>query len=82
MCYPCLYNVGLPVGKGRMQFDTKTFLCALGLAFIIEGTPYFLFPERMQSVLRQLSESAPMLLRGLGTLAMAGGLLLVWLGRS
>ncbi|MBS3779885.1 MAG: DUF2065 domain-containing protein, partial [Desulfovermiculus sp.] len=33
-----------------MEFDFPFFLTALGLAFILEGLPYFLFAERMPSV--------------------------------
>jgi hypothetical protein len=55
------------------------FLKALGLAFILEGIPYFLFAERMPAILRQLLDKPPATLRKIGTAAMVMGLLLVYL---
>ena len=44
----------------KMHFDWKIFLTALGLAFILEGLPYFLAAEKMPEVLRALwSDIAP-----------------------
>lgn len=65
-----------------MHFDGNTFLTALGLAFIIEGIPYFLFAERMRSMLLSLAGSPPAVLRGMGLIGMCAGLLVVWLSRS
>jgi len=64
-----------------MEFDGKTFLTALGLAFILEGLPYFLFAERMPKVLRFLSERPAPELRRLGLTAILTGLLVVTLMR-
>lgn len=65
-----------------MQFDADTFLCALGLAFIIEGVPYFLFAERMRTMLISLAESPPLVLRLMGLFGMGLGLLVIWLSRG
>ncbi len=65
-----------------MQFDWKLFLTALGLAFILEGLPYFLAAEKMPEVLRALAERRPGELRGLGLTAMLAGLLLLFVLRS
>ena len=65
-----------------MQVDWKVFLTALGLAFILEGLPYFLAAEKMPQVLRALSERRPGELRTLGFSAMLAGLLLVYLLRA
>lgn len=65
-----------------MDFDWKTFATALGLAFILEGLPYFLGAEKMPVVLRALSERPPSELRRLGLMAISAGLLVVYLVRS
>jgi uncharacterized protein YjeT (DUF2065 family) len=65
-----------------MDFDWKTFATALGLAFILEGLPYFLLAEKMPTVLRGLSERPPSELRRLGLAAISAGLLVVYLMRS
>lgn len=65
-----------------MQFDWSLFLCALGLAFVMEGAAYFLGASRMPELLRMLSERKPSELRMLGGAAMVAGLILVWIARS
>jgi uncharacterized protein YjeT (DUF2065 family) len=62
-----------------MTFDWKLFLAALGLAFILEGLPYFLFAEKMPSMLRMLSERPPGALRFLGFSAILAGLTLLFI---
>ncbi|MFO7803145.1 MAG: DUF2065 domain-containing protein [Desulfovermiculus sp.] len=64
-----------------MQIDVPFLLTALGLAFILEGLPYFLFAERMPSVLQALLEQPPAVLRVMGVAAMLAGLAFVYLGR-
>ena len=64
-----------------MEFDVPFLLTALGLAFIIEGLPYFLFAERMPSVLQSLIEQPPAVLRTMGVAALLAGLGFVYLGR-
>ncbi|QLA17282.1 DUF2065 domain-containing protein [Desulfolutivibrio sulfoxidireducens] len=64
-----------------MEFDWKTFVTALGLAFVLEGLPYFLFAEKMPTVLRALSERPASELRRLGLTAILAGLLVVYLVR-
>lgn len=65
-----------------MNIDWSFLLAALGLAFIIEGIPYFLFAERMPLILLSLAERHPGTLRKLGLTAMILGLLLILFGRS
>jgi uncharacterized protein YjeT (DUF2065 family) len=55
---------------------------ALGLAFVIEGAPYFLFPERLGALLKQLERVGPRALRALGLVIMLAGVTLLLLGRS
>ena len=64
-----------------MEFDVPFLLTALGLAFILEGLPYFLFAERMPSVLQTLLQQPPSVLRVMGVSALLAGLGLVYLGR-
>ena len=61
-----------------MHFDAGTFLCALGLAFIIEGIPYFLFAERMRDMLTSLAASPPLVLRLMGLCGMGLGFHAGW----
>lgn len=58
----------------------QLILLALGLALIIEGLPYFLFPEGTLRTLRQLDGLGPAAARLLGLAALIGGLLLLLLG--
>lgn len=58
------------------------FLCVLGMVFIVEGMPYFTFPEKIKAYLLKVAEMPDSTLRYLGLAAVLTGLLLVWLGRS
>jgi len=57
------------------------FLCVLGLVMILEGFPYFAFPEKMKVWVRKVLEIPDGSLRKVGFLLMAAGLLLVYMGR-
>ena len=59
----------------------KFFLCALGLALIIEGLPYFAFPSAMKKWLISVIEMQPFKLRIIGLMSMSSGLLLIFFGR-
>ena len=52
------------------------FLCVLGMVFIIEGLPYFAFPDKIKLYLVKVTEIPDATLRMLGLAAMAAGLLL------
>jgi uncharacterized protein len=60
----------------------KYFLCVLGMVFIIEGLPYFAFPDKIKLYLAKLLEMPDSTLRILGLIGMATGLILVYLGRT
>ncbi len=60
----------------------KYFLCVLGMVFVIEGLPYFAFPDKIKAYLLKLVDVPDSKLRLLGLAAMLGGLALVWFGRS
>ncbi|MCP4689712.1 MAG: DUF2065 domain-containing protein [Desulfobacterales bacterium] len=57
------------------------FLCVLGLVMVIEGLPYFAFPEKMKQWITQILELPVKTLRVLGLVLMATGLILVAFGR-
>ncbi|WP_027723267.1 DUF2065 domain-containing protein [Maridesulfovibrio zosterae] len=65
-----------------MNIDWSFLLSALGLAFILEGIPYFIFSERMPRILISIIEKGPRQLRILGLIAMIFGLLLISFGQS
>jgi uncharacterized protein YjeT (DUF2065 family) len=60
----------------------KYFLCVLGMVFIIEGLPYFAFPEKIKAYLMKLQEMPDLTLRLFGLSAIITGLFLVFFGRS
>jgi uncharacterized protein YjeT (DUF2065 family) len=60
----------------------KFFLCVIGLVLVLEGLPYFAFPEKLKSLYLKIQEVSDTNLRMLGFLAMVAGLLLVYLGTS
>jgi uncharacterized protein YjeT (DUF2065 family) len=59
----------------------KFFLCVLGMVMIVEGLPYFAFPEKMKLWIAKALELSPASMRGLGLALMLAGLLLVAIGR-
>jgi uncharacterized protein YjeT (DUF2065 family) len=58
------------------------FLCVLGMVFIIEGLPYFAFPDKVKSYIMKLQEMPDSVLRILGLSAIITGLILIYFGRS
>ena len=60
----------------------RYFLSVLGLVLIIEGIPYFAFPEQFKKMMRKLPEIPDNLLRVLGLIIMCIGLLFVYISRS
>ena len=58
------------------------FLCLLGMLMIVEGLPYFAFPERMKFWLQKIFEMPDEALRKFGFIIMSIGLFLVYLGKS
>lgn len=53
-------------------------LLAFGLVLVLEGTPYFLFPQALQRFIDRLGRMDPTHLRLLGGLMMGAGLLIVY----
>jgi len=58
------------------------FLCVLGMVFIIEGLPYFAFPDKVKSYIMKLQELPDSVLRVLGLSAIVTGLILIYFGRT
>jgi uncharacterized protein YjeT (DUF2065 family) len=59
----------------------KLLLCLLGLVLVIEGIPYFAFPEKMKKWMLTIQNIPDHYLRIAGLLAMCLGLLMVHLFR-
>lgn len=57
------------------------FLCVIGMVMIVEGLPYFAFPEKIKSWILRVSEMPEGTLRRFGLFLMLAGLGLVYLGR-
>lgn len=58
------------------------FLCVLGLVMILEGFPYFAFPEKMKLWVQKILEMPDGALRKFGFFLMAVGLWMVYMGRK
>lgn len=58
------------------------FLCVIGMVLIIEGLPYFAFPEKMKPWLQKLLETPEHALRRLGLGMMVAGLVIVYVGNK
>jgi hypothetical protein len=61
--------------------DFNYFLSVIGLVLIIEGFPYFLFPEKLKKYLSQIIAIPDIYLRGFGLMAMLFGLILLYIAR-
>tara|TARA_R110002153_G_scaffold207681_5_gene360443 strand:- start:191 stop:376 length:186 start_codon:yes stop_codon:yes gene_type:complete len=60
----------------------ETFLTALGLAIVIEGVCYALFPDAMKKMMVQVLSQPTQTLRMAGIFAAVAGVLLIWLLRG
>jgi len=52
----------------------------VGMVFILEGLPYFAFPEKIKTYLQKLQELPGSTLRAMGAAAVILGLFFVYLG--
>jgi len=57
------------------------FLCVLGMVFIIEGIPYFLFPLKWKQLLLKVDEMSESWLRLMGLISILIGLAIAYLGK-
>ena len=58
------------------------FLSVIGMVMIIEGVPYFAFPDKMKVWIVRVLELPDGTLRKFGFVLMVLGLFLVYLGRT
>lgn len=58
------------------------FLCVIGMVMIVEGLPYFAFPEKMKQFIAMILEMPEASLRRFGFVLMLLGLGLVYIGRG
>ncbi len=56
----------------------KFFLCVIGMVMIIEGMPYFAFPQKMKEMIRMVISLDDTNLRKFGFFLMAAGLCVVY----
>jgi uncharacterized protein YjeT (DUF2065 family) len=59
----------------------KFFLCVVGMVMVIEGLPYFAFPEKMKLLVAQVLAMPEKSLRIFGLVLMLTGVFLVALGK-
>ena len=71
------HRAGKVRGNNRMEF----FLCVIGMVMIVEGLPYFAFPDKMKTWVSKIIISPSSSLRRFGLVLMALGLGLVYIGR-
>ncbi len=57
------------------------FLCVVGMVMIMEGVPYFAFPNTMKVFIEKVLEMSDSTLRRFGFMLMLFGLCLVYLGK-
>jgi len=57
------------------------FLCVIGMVMIVEGLPYFAFPEKMKLVVKKFLEMPVGNMRKFGFVLMLTGLFLVFMGK-
>ncbi len=57
----------------------KLFLLVMSMVLIVEGLPYFIFPEKMKNFLRILSETESETLRKYGLSMIIAGLFMLYL---
>ncbi len=60
----------------------KLLLCLIGLVLIVEGLPYFAFPDKMKKWIAVMQDLPNAHLRAMGFAAMAVGLLLAYFFRE
>ncbi|MGA9178547.1 MAG: DUF2065 domain-containing protein, partial [Desulfobacterales bacterium] len=59
----------------------KFFICVIGMVMVVEGLPYFAFPEKMKFVIQKVIEMPDRALQKFGFVLMLMGICLVYLGK-
>ncbi len=57
----------------------RLLLCLVGLVLILEGIPYFAFPDKMKKWMRTIQDLSDSKLRIMGFMAMCVGLIIAYL---
>jgi uncharacterized protein len=58
------------------------FLCVLGMVMVLEGLPYFGFPDKMKQFMKTVLEQDDATLRIMGSVLMISGLFLIFLAKK
>ncbi|MFC1835253.1 DUF2065 domain-containing protein [Thermodesulfobacteriota bacterium] len=64
------------------QVKMEFFLCVIGMVFVIEGLPYFGFPDRMKELMAVLHEQDDSTLRIMGGILIAAGVVIIFFARK
>jgi len=59
----------------------ELFLCVIGMVMVVEGLPYFSFPERMKDLMRVMEQKDDTTLRLMGAALVILGLVIVFFAR-
>jgi len=59
----------------------KFFLCVVGMVMVVEGLPYFAFPEKMKFIIEKILEMPDKAMQKFGFVLMVAGVCLVYLGK-
>lgn len=65
-----------------MGLNMDFFLCVVGMVMVVEGLPYFAFPEKMKAWVAKVLEMPENTLRRLGLGLMVVGIFVVYLGKQ
>ena len=66
----------------RRYFKMEFFLCVIGMVMVVEGLPYFAFPEKMKFWVEKMLTMPESTLRRFGLVLMVTGIFLVYLGKN
>lgn len=58
------------------------FLCVIGMVMIVEGLPYFAFPDKMKDWIQKMLVVPDKDLRRFGLVLMGVGLFLIYMGKN
>jgi uncharacterized protein len=59
----------------------KFFLCVIGMVMVVEGLPYFAFPEKMKFVIQKVIKMPDKALQKFGFMLILFGICLVYIGK-
>jgi len=74
-------SIGMPLNSYKKRDEMKFFLCVIGLVMVIEGLPYFAFPDKMKSWVNKMLDMPEGTLRKFGFVLMLTGIWLVYIGK-